>query len=360
MKRSHWVIALAVLAGATLAAVLLARSRAAGSSALSPSPSGWLAARRYLSARGRETVISDRSLDAAAPGAIVTVFPWEDPLEASEAQIRSRVSRGADLLIGYSGRRIGQAEEDLLGAFGISVRDVRGDLPLEPLAWYRYRTEVWRLRPAAPPSSAEGSGGPRQPVICLAPRRIPVAPAAAQTLYTGPDGVAAIFLLRVGRGRVLVLPADALSNARLASAGNADLLESAGRMLSGRIVFDEFHHGLRPPGPAPQGASLPFDLWLAQLLLVYALAVLALSRRLGRPWREEPVRAGTTASFLLGLATRHRALGHGAAAARLLLSRVARLDPSIPVTAEMARAAETADEQTLVALAAGVSRGAKK
>ncbi len=353
MKRSSWVLVLAVLALATLATVWLGASRAAGASVLSPSSSGWLAARRYLQRRGREAGLSDRPFSAEPGGAIVTTFPWSAGFDASDAAIRTHVVRGGALVIAYSGNRVGLEEARLLGLFGIRTREVRGDLPLSPLAWYRYRTEVWRLRPE--PSSA----GARE-VVCLAPRRVPEAPAEARTLFTGPDGHAAVFLLRHGRGRVLVLPADALSNARLSEAGNADLLESAARLFPGRIVFDEYHHGLRSPGQAPSGSGLPFDLWIAQLLLVYALAALALARRLGTPWREEPARAGTTASFLLGLAARHRALKHSSAAARLLVSRVARLDPAIRVAPDLVRSAETADEKAFLGLAAALSRSGRR
>jgi hypothetical protein len=353
MKRSAWVLVVVVLGGATLAVVWLGRERAAGASALSPSSSGWLAARRYLQARRKETVLSDAPFPAAPAGAIVTAFPWQGALESAEAQIRTRVWRGGDLVIGYSGNRVGQTESDVFELFGMTMRDVRGELPLGPLAWFRYRTDVWRLRPS---SAGERPGKAAEEILCLAPRRIPTAPAGARSLFTAPDGAAAIFLLPYGRGRILVLPADALSNARLEAAGNADLLESAGRLLPGRIVFDEYHHGLRAPGPAPAGASVPFDLWIAQLLLAYALAVLALARRLGRPWREDPARAGTTAAFLLGLASRHKALGHYTAAARLLVSRVARLDPAIRIPPQIAGAAEEVDERTLLEVAAALSR----
>jgi hypothetical protein len=352
MKRSAWALMVIVLGGATLLVVWLGKEQAAGASTLSPSSGGWLAARRYLQARGRETVLSDGPFPATSAGAIVTAFPWQGALESTEAQVRARVSKGGDLVIGYSGNRIGQTEADFFELFGMTMRDVRGELPLGPLAWFRYRTEVWHLRP----SSQGERAGKVDEVFCLAPRRIPVAPAGARSLFTAPDGVAAIFLLPYGRGRILVLPADALSNARLEAAGNADLLESTGRLLAGRIVFDEYHHGLRAPGRTTAGASVPFDLWIAQILLAYALAVLALARRLGRPWREEPARAGTTAAFLLGLAARHKALGHYAAAARLLVSRVGRLDPAIRVSPQVASAAETADEKTLREVAATLSR----
>jgi uncharacterized protein DUF4350 len=358
MKRSTAILVLVVLGGATLAVLWLSRSRAAGASALSPSGSGWLAARRYLRERGRDTALSDQPFTAGPAGAIVTVFPWEGPLEdAEEVRIRTHVFRGGDLVIGYSGSRIDQAETDLFDHFGIALHDVRGEIPLSPLAWYRYRTEVWRLTPA---SDMRRQDGAVEEVICLAPRRIPVAPSGARTILSGPGGVAAVFLLGYGRGRILVLPADTLSNARLDAGANADLLESAGRMLSGRIVFDEYHHGLRSPGQTPGGASPSFDLWIAQLLLMYTLAVLALGRRLGRPWREEPPRAGTTASFLLGLAARHRVLKHYPAAARLLVSRATRLDPAIRMSPELAGAAETADEKTLLGLAAALSRRGRR
>lgn len=353
MSRYRWPLVALLLVLAMIVAFLTEGSESSGPSVLSPSASGWLGARAYLEARGRATTIWDEPSSAAPGGVFVTAFPWESSLAEPEEEIRGRVARGGDLLLAYSGRKSQYAETRMFGLFGIHFLDARGEPPLDPRAWYRFRTQLWHLRPDA--SLPSGTGD----VVLGAPRRVPQAPAGASPFFRAPDGSPAIFLYRFGRGRVLVLPADALSNARLSEAGNADLLESLGRLFPGRIVFDEYHHGLTSPEKAAAGSAFPLDLLIAQLSLLYALGVLALSRRLGRPWRETPVSSGSTASFLMGLAARHRALGHFPEAARLLVSRVARLDPSFPATADP-RAAEFADEKTLLSLAAALSRRGKE
>jgi len=124
-----------------------------------------------------------------------------------------------------------------------------------------------------------------------------------------------------------VLPADAFSNARLGHSGNADLLEGLRQQLGDHWTFDEFHHGLRPAfTPATRGSQRVLLLYLLQLVFVYVLVAVALARRFGPAWREEPPAFGSAASFLVGLGGLHDRLGHQRAAAELLVSRARALD----------------------------------
>jgi hypothetical protein len=188
-------------------------------------------------------------------------------------------------------------------------------------------------------------------------RRVPRAPDGARVLYRAQGRWPAVFDVKVGDGRVIVLPAEALSNARLFQPGNADLLET----LSGALVepwwFDEYHHGLSmpTPGSAPP-STLAFDVAALHLVLLYVLAVAALARRFGPAWAEPPALAGSTGTFLLGLGALHHRLGHHQAAARLLLDRVRQFDRSWSPSPDMVRAAHAADADALVELAREVAR----
>src|SRR5262249_21634621 len=153
----------------------------------------------------------------------------------------------------------------------------------------------------------------------------------------------AVFEMTAGTGRVVVLPAEALSNARLFEAGNADLLEALSRALVEPWGFDEYHHGLSMPAPdvAPQ-STLAFDVVLLHLVLLYALAASGLVRRFGPAWAEPSSMTGSTGTFLLGLGTLHHRLGHHHAAARLLLERAQQLDRGWTPSPEMVRTAHGA------------------
>ena len=197
-----------------------------GPSSLSASASGWLAARRYLEERGRPVTMRDEPISAARSGSLVTAFPWEARLSMDEeTAIRAHLSHGGDLVVGYSGDQRQTSETRLFQLLGMGIQRVRGDLPLSPIAWYRYRMEQWSL---TRDGLASGDG---PPVVVRAPRSIPAAPADARVLYRAPGGEPAIFLFQRGGGRVFVLPSDAFANARISGPGNADLLESVTRVL---------------------------------------------------------------------------------------------------------------------------------
>jgi uncharacterized protein DUF4350 len=307
-----------------LAGLLGERPRNAGPSSLSHSSVGWLAARRYWEASGARVTLLGRSLTEQKPeGTLVLTFPEDFRGKEDFDAIRHELTRGRTLLLAFSGEGRYPLEALLWESVGAPLKQVRGDPPLSPKSWYRFATEVWNLR-------AESGAGTVREVRVSAPRWVPQPPAASQILFRAPDGTPMIFQFARRGGRVLALPADALSNGRVETPGNADLLETLRVALGPAFTFDEFHHGFSL-GPSVVTASsvVSFDLLLLQLLLLYLLAALALGRRFGLAWKQMPARAGSTAAFFVGLAARHRRLRHFRPAAELLVSRSRQLDASV-------------------------------
>ncbi|HXO41557.1 MAG TPA: hypothetical protein VN999_08925, partial [Thermoanaerobaculia bacterium] len=355
----RWVVVAALfLVTAAVTVVLLGGRGGSRGSTISRGPGGWLAARRYLQARGaRVTLISEplaryvqeQSVEPggpgepggslgrgsrsargepgqptallpprrqAGPGVLALVFPWQAlPAGDLEEPIEAHLGRGGDVVLAYSGEAAGA--ERLLDAWRW---DRAGEVPLAPWQWWSFTHREWQLRPAP---GAVGGGG--RPLRVWAPRALPQLGPAATVLFTTPEGKPAVAVYRYHGGRVVVLPADALSNARLGEAGNADLLETLLRNLGPRWAFDEIHHGLvtAPSAQGPLGRAA--DLLLAHLVLLYLLVVLALARRQGPAWREPATVTGSAATFLLGMGALHHRLGHHAEAARLLLRRAREL-----------------------------------
>jgi hypothetical protein len=273
----------------------------------------------------------DRSMTEQKPeGTLILTFP-EEGFRGKEDfdAIRHELARGRTLLLAFSGERRYPLEGLLWESVGAPLQTVRGDPPLSPRAWFHFATEVWNLKPEA------GSDSVR-PVRVSAPRRAPKAPAGARVLFRAPDGTPMIFEFVRSGGRVFVLPADALSNARLDNPGNADLLETVRVLLGPAFTFDEFHHGLSAGTAAGTVSSVvPFDLLLLQLLFLYLLTALALGRRFGPAWQQTRARAGSTASFFVGLAARHRRLRHFHSAAELLVSRTRQVDASVSLPSDV-------------------------
>jgi len=325
--------------------------QAAGPSALSASPSGWSAFRRYVELRGSKTELLDRPFSQKREGALLIAFPEKGSRSDEEVEaVRSFVAKGGTLLLAFSGELRQPEEARVLASFGMSEKQVRGDLPLAPREWYRFQTETWRL---TPDPAADPEAGFE--VEVHAPRSIPIPPSGAKVLFRKGD-VPMIFTFPRGRGRVLALPADTLSNGRLSAAGNADLAELLAGRLGTLLLFDEHFHGLSSPDAEGAGPSFPFDLLAAQLLLLYALAAVALGRRFGAAWKETPVRTGSTSTFLLGLASRHRRFGHYAEAAELLVRRARAYDPALALPPDAAALGRQGTEESLLALGREIGR----
>jgi hypothetical protein len=375
-RRQSWLLAAAGVLAAAMIWIAAAGEGGRGS-ALSRGPEGWLAARRYLESRGAEVRLLDAppAADRAAEpeGVLVEVFPWSAPVPAGRraSALARRLAAGGDLVIAYSGG-YDPREDRVLEALGIGLVAVRDEPPLGPLAWRRDARLSWRLMPETgiEPGAADSAPAPEPgaaagtAVVALpAPRWAPRAPAEAEVLYRSPDGTPLVFALERTSGgkraRLAVLPAAALANAGLAGAGNADLLEGLLAAFGRRWAFDESAHGLAAPGagdPDAERAGRAFDLVLAHLALLYLLAVAALARRFGPAWREPPVATGSTAAFLLRLGALHHRLGHHRDAAARLVERWRELHPRHAVPAALARRAEEADADGLVAVARALAR----
>jgi hypothetical protein len=334
------------------AVLLLGGPGEARGSAVARGPNGWLAARRYLAARGVRVTLLREPLDGArSEGVLVSAFPWQSgaPLEAAEA-LEAHVRRGGTLVLAYSGSWGNPGELVALERLGLPLEVVRRG-SLNPLQWRRFTREEWRLVPA--PGLR---GGP--PVRVWAPRWRPEIPRSAEVLFRSPRGSVAAAVLRRGQGRIVLLPADAFANARLANAGNAGLLETLRRRLGDRWTFDEYHHGLAAGESSGETAALTraLDLILIHLAALYLVALWALSRRFGPAWSEPPAVTGSTGSFLLGLGALHHRLGHHGEAAVRLLDRVRELDRDADLPPELDRRAAMAGPRELVALAREVAR----
>ena len=283
MRLRPWVFGgAALIAAGVLSAFLLKGAGAAGASALAASADGWLAARTYCERRGSAVTLLDRPLDQAPEGGLVLALPFGGAPTAPERDaLRRRLAAGATVVFAYSSRP-SPIDEYIAEALGLELEPAAGESSsISPWGWYRHAAGEWRLKPEAEFGSEAGQ------VVVRAASEIPKPPKGAEILYRGgPAGAPAVFSYSRGRGRVLVLPADALSNGRLANRGNANLLESVRVALGPRIVFDEYHHGLVAAAAMPEGSSAPsLDLLLVELVLLYLLGVWALADASARPGR---------------------------------------------------------------------------
>jgi hypothetical protein len=357
--RKKWILWGVVLAAAAVACtLLLRRSGAAGASTLSASPKGWLAARTYLEKRGSRVSLLDRPLELAQTKGVkgrtlVLVFPWQGfPSKDDLDALHQRLAAGGSVVYAYSGQSRSLAEDLVARTLGLDLDEVRGAPPLSPRRWYRFVREQSRLKLEkifAPGSARE--------VVIQAPDRVPKAPKEAEVLYRGAKEIPAVFSFPRSRGRVIAVPADGLSNARLGNPGNADLLESLRAAMGEEIAFDEYHHGLVASDVLADSGSAPnLDLLLAQLLLLYLVLAWALGRRFGPTWAEPPEIASSTEAFLLGLGALHRKLHHSAPACVRLLEDAGSLDPRVQAPRELRNIAYDAGERAFLDVAKVVAR----
>ena len=196
----RWLGAAALfLAVAAVTAALLGDRGGSRGSTISRGPGGWLAARRYLQARGaRVTLISEplaryvqeQSVESsepgeplesgeplelrgrsargereprqpggplqprrpAGPGVLALVFPWQgQPAGDVEEPIDAHLGRGGDVVLAYSGEAAGA--ERLLDVWRW---DRAGEVPLVPWRWWSFTHREWQLPPA---SGVMGGGG---------------------------------------------------------------------------------------------------------------------------------------------------------------------------------------------------------
>lgn len=311
-----------VLVGLGLWQAASASGPGAGS-ALSLRPDGWLAARRYLEARGSKVTLMDDP-KAAVRGVLVVVFPWQGfDVDTAQLPLQGHLMRGGTIVFAYSGA--GALDEPAIAAaLGMEHERAQEEPPLHPLRWREWAAASSALVPGA-------GDGRRRPVRVSTPRDRMIPPPGAQVLLRDVDGRGAAFSYHRWSGRVFVVPASAFSNARIGDEGNGDFLESLALATGPEWTFDEFHHGLVSASGAitATATTRALDVTLLQLVFVYALGVLAVARRFGPAWSEPPVVAGSTASFLRGIGALHRRFGHHPAAARLLIARAREIHPRL-------------------------------
>jgi hypothetical protein len=344
MKERRAVMAAGLFAALLTAAaiVLLAGQSPAAASALSRDARGWLAARRYLEARGGHVTLVDQGLETPAVGGVlVLAFPWQESgWDDPQAAIDRWLQGGGTIVFAYAGERFDRAESMVAEVLDLQWDEPRGRPPLNPVRWREFARQEWRLSP-------QGGGEGARPMRIPVPRRVPRMPAGATALASNGDRLPVAFRFTRWRGSVVVLPAAGFSNARIGEPGNADLLETLRQDLGDRWSFDEFHHGLRAPLTAAEtGPQRILTLYLMQVLFVYALVVVAVIHRFGPAAGEPAVTTGSAAGVLVGLGVLHARLGHEREAARLLLERARELDPRLPLP--VGEDAETSD---LLALA---------
>jgi len=357
MSRRGAIVGIAALAAASILAVWL-YPRASGlgdTSSLSRAAPGWLAARRYLEARGVETSLLDRPELPAGGSTHVTCFPWRvSSWRESLDEIDRHLDEGGRLVVGYEHRQLETLQRIVLRRLDLGWRDLESAAPLSPFEFFEADQEEWTLEPGA----EAGWRGVRLRV----PRMVVSAPKGARTLYRGPEGDPVVFDFPRGDGRVLVMPAELLANARLSEPGHVDLLEML-RLWGGdgRWSFDEYHHGLVAPidevGRRGRGAV---DAFVVHMLLLYGFALWTLVRRFGPARERVPVIVGSTDRFLRGVGRLHDGLGHHAAAARLLVRRAVELSPGLKLPRGLLEEAEGADGRRLLAIARAVARAQER
>jgi hypothetical protein len=345
MKRQVWLAVGLLGLGAFVGLLLAGADVEASGSTLSRGPGGWLATRVYLEERGIATHRLDGPLGEAPAGAVLAlVFPWQHrrgdvDLEA----VRAHLAAGGVVLVAYASDLAPSAAEAMvLDAVGASIAMVR-QTPVAPWRW-REDGGVVKL------SAARHWRGASDELTLRRLHWAPLPPSGS--LLMDRDGYSVAATWKQGAGRVVVVPAELLCNARLRAAPNAALLETIAASLPRVWAFDELHHGVvRPGAPLPEGPRRGFDLLLVQLALLYAAAALALARRLGPAWREAPPLLGHAAAFLLRLGKLHHRLGHHRDGAALLLRRATELDRRLVPGPELAALAERGDAEAFVELA---------
>jgi len=345
--------ALALIATlATMAVVLLSGVPPAEGSTLSAGARGWLLTRRYLEARGASTQLVDEPF--AKPmrrGTLVLVFPWQSlPFEEDlNAGLSQHLERGGDVLVAYSGRLFSIGEQRIASDLGFEMEDLKGRPSLVPWRFWREAARKWPLRSAA---ELETELQVQVPM----PSAVPKAPAGARLLLEGPDRAAAFSYGRA-RGRVYVVPAEALSNALLREGDHLTLLELLRAELRQPWMFDEYHHGLRAPSVVNQAENgLPMDAFLLQILFVYAAVLLARVRRFGPAWSDPPVLRSSARAFLVGLGALHHRLGHHAVGARKLLARAREMDARLRLTDDELPVVKGADADGFLETAKALAR----
>lgn len=363
MSRRGWLLVGLLGLGFGVGLLLAGRRLEGAGSTLSRGGNGWLATRLYLARRGAPPVLVDRPLAEVADGdgTLVIAFPWQGRVfDIDHQAVLAHLAAGGDVVIAYASDSIpSPAERVLLEGLGVDSDMLPRSAPLSPWRWHAAASTPWRLRPAPRWTAALRAGRDENGAAGLrlrAPRWLPELPHAGALLLHDDRVVAAAWPMR--RGRLVVLPAELLANARLREPAHAALLETLRGWLRAPWRFDELHHGfgVEDTQAAATGRGGGLDRLLLQLGLIYLVAALALGRRLGPAWRESAPIAGSAGGFLLRLAALHHRLGHHGAGAALLLRRAAELDRRLSLDPELSGLADRGDAAALVEVGQAVAR----
>lgn len=359
----------AVTAVLLVIAAILLMTRAAPPdepNSLSRRSGGLVLARRYLEARGVRCAEHTGAIGSMTPDrAYVMAFPAIVRRQSHEiVALRGWVRRGGTLVVLYASTRPDPDQMDVLEAFSVATTPVPALDDLNPFRWWRKAKTPWRLRSPIGETPVLISrprlalvAAPHDTVLLRVispdPARISHRPAPG----CGQEGELVMGLARdSGRGAILVLPTEALSNGRLLTGANPDLLEWLRHRLPATVTFDERLHGFGAP---PLGATVgtpAADYLLAHLAIIYLLVILALGRRQGPPWPVETVRGRSVGGLLLRFGAVHRRMGHQAEGAQALLRRAAAFGRWTTIPQELVEAAKNVRGSGLVRLAQRVAR----
>lgn len=310
------VVLLAILL-LVLAVGLGLRSRAEGDdgpgpgSTLSAKPEGAKALYLLYARLGRPVGRSTDPPGDFGDARLAFLISPEVPLgHADLAGLRGWVERGGTLVYGYAGD-----EPD-----SKPLRDVLG---IEVLGGAGRAKPLLRLDPGFLPAkvvSVPAAAGVRArrdreafvaitDEIGMAGRRSG-ARASAGPSSSPSDEPVALAMLRVGEGRVVLLPGAALGNRLLGDADNAVFaaLLVERYVGDGPVVFDEWSHGEGGSTSALGLQRVPLDAGLALLALAFVLYALA-GRRLGPPSQEPPPARRATIEQVVALARFYQKTG---------------------------------------------------
>jgi hypothetical protein len=327
---------------------------------------GLMLARRYLEARGiRCTELTGAIGSMPSDEAYVMAFPAITRRQPQEiGTLKGWVRHGGTLVILYASTRPGLDQMEVLEAFSVATTPVPGLHDLNPFRWWRKARTPWRLR----------SPSGQAPVLISRPRLALVAEphdtillrtidrASARTSRgaapkrSEEDGLVMGLARGSGRGALVVLPTEALTNGRLLTGGNPDLLEWLRHRLPATVTFDELLHGFGAPPLGATAGTPVADYLLAHLAVIYLLVVLALGRRQGPPWPVETTRGHSVGGLLLRFGAVHRRMGHQAEGAQALVRRAAAFGGWTTIPEGLMEAAKEVHGRRLVQLAQHVAR----
>ena len=317
----------------TLFALLLLRPRQDAGSTLSFGGSGWRGLAAVLESEGLEVSQlgtwpssladpeTEQTFDTAS---LMMSFPWQGAMVGDLTPVRTFVSEGGTLVLGYS-----NAPADLplmlaLDTFGLDFQPISSSPSLLPWRWFTEQSSQEHQL------SLSEQDEPRQPLMTARLPFVVDIPTATdpKVLASTDSGHAVAWSMRFGTGQLILLPTSSLSNAYLHNPGNAALLLNLLPDLGPSVAFDEVHHGFAT-STSPQALRTKgyLDRVVLQLLALYALALLAFGWRFGPRWPAQVPAFDSHRAFLIGLGSLHERLGHQKQAATLLIQRLAAYVP---------------------------------